>query len=124
MQDPQGILIQQTKNVQAGRQVRFRTKDDIVAMEPILKAYILEAIRIETSGIQVTKKKTEDFPCTDEFKTKLQEMPAVKAAFAALTPGRQRAYLLHFAGAKQTQTRTSRIEKCIPRILAGRGLND
>ncbi len=124
MQDPNGILIQQTENVQAGRQVRFTALGDILAMEPVLKAYLLEAIEVEKSGRKINKRKTEDFPVPDEFTAKLEEMPVVKAAFEALTPGRRNAYLLHFSGAKQSQTRKSRIEKCIPRILEGKGLDD
>ena len=124
MKDPKGILIQQTENVQAGRQIRFTALGEIVAMEGILKAYILGAIEVEKSGLKVNKKKTEDFPIPEEFRTKLVETTAVKVAFEALTPGRQRAYLLHFAGAKQSKTRESRIEKCVPRILEGKGLDD
>jgi len=124
MKDPEGILIQQTKNVQAPRQIRFAALDEIAARKTILRAYILEAVEVEKSGLKAKRKTTEDFPVPAEFKIRLERMPAVKSAFEALTPGRQRAYLLHFAGAKQSKTRESRIEKCIPRILQGKGLDD
>jgi len=124
MSDPEGILIRQTENVQAGRQIRFTDLREVVAREATLKAYIREAIEVEKSGLTVTKKMVEDFPVPDEFRLKLEENPAVKAAFDALTPGRRKAYLLHFSGAKQSKTRISRIETCIPRILAGKGLDD
>ena len=124
LKDPKGILIQQTENVQAGRQIRFTTLREIVAMEPILKAYIREAIEVEKSGAQVKMKPTSKFKMPDEFRTTLAKNPAVKSAFKALTPGRQRGYLLFFSAAKQSKTRESRIEKSLPQILKGKGLQD
>ena len=124
MKDPKRMLIQQTKNVQAGRQMRFTSLGEILAMKAILKAYILEAIKVEKSGLKVHKRKLEDYSVAEEFKMKLKEIPSVKAAFEALTPGRQKAYLLYFSGARQSKTRESRIGKCIPRILEGKGLGD
>jgi uncharacterized protein YdeI (YjbR/CyaY-like superfamily) len=124
LKDAEGILIQQTENVQAARQVRFTGVGEIVKMERILKAYIKEAIEAEKAGLEVTYKKTSEFHMPEEFQKKLRAMPALKTAFEALTPGRQRGYLLYFAGAKQSQTRESRIEKCVDLILDGKGLND
>ncbi|HTR40283.1 MAG TPA: YdeI family protein [Pseudomonadales bacterium] len=124
LKDAKGILIQQTENVQAGRQVRFTNVQEIVKMKSVLKAYILEAIKVEKAGLEVTYKKTSEFNMPDEFRKKLHEMPALKTAFEALTPGRQRGYLLYFSAAKQSQTRESRIEKCMDQILDGKGLND
>jgi uncharacterized protein YdeI (YjbR/CyaY-like superfamily) len=124
LQDTRGILIQPTKNVQAGRQVRFSNVDEIVELEPSLKAYIYEAIEVEKAGLKVNLKKTEDFKVPEEFQKKLDEMPALKTAFEALTPGRQRAYLFYFSQAKQSKTRASRVEKYVPQILNGKGLND
>lgn len=124
MKDPKGILIQQTKNVQAARQVRFTNVEEIVKLERVLKSYIKEAIELEKSGAKVEFKKTTEFPMPDEFKIKLKEHPALKAAFYSLTPGRQRAYLLYFSSAKQAKTRESRIEKYIKHILKGKGLDD
>jgi len=124
LQDSGGILIQQTENVQATRQVRFTRVREIVKLEPVLKAYIHEAIEVEKAGLQVKFKKTGEFIIPEEFQHKLDEIPALKTAFTALTPGRQRAYLLHFSQPKQATTRESRIEKHIPRILMGKGLND
>jgi uncharacterized protein YdeI (YjbR/CyaY-like superfamily) len=124
MKDPNGILVQQTENVQAGRQIRFTSLKEIVEMESILKAYVLEAIEVEKSGLQVTYKKADEFAIADEFQHQLDENFELESAFYALTPGRQRAYLLFFSAAKQSQTRESRVEKCIPQILAGKGLND
>jgi uncharacterized protein YdeI (YjbR/CyaY-like superfamily) len=124
MKDPQGILIQQTKNVQSARQIRFTSVREIVAMKAILKGYIREAIGVEKTGLKVKLKKTSDFKLPEEFQEKLQENPALKKAFAALTPGRQRGYLFYFSGAKQSSTREARVEKCMPRILAGKGLED
>jgi uncharacterized protein YdeI (YjbR/CyaY-like superfamily) len=122
--DPRRILVQQTQNTQAARQVRFTNLDQIVELEPVLKAYIAEAIQVEKSGLKVDFKKTTEFSLPEEFQKKLAELPALKTAFEALTPGRQRAYLLYFSAPKQSQTRQSRIEKCLPQILAGKGLND
>jgi uncharacterized protein YdeI (YjbR/CyaY-like superfamily) len=124
LKDTEGILIQQTENVQAGRQIRFTNIREIVELETIIKAYIFEAIEVEKAGLKVEMKKTKDYPIPEEFQMKLDESPALKTAFEALTPGRQRAYLFHFAQPKQSKTRTSRVEKCIPQILDGKGLND
>lgn len=124
LKDPAGILIQQTENVQSARQVRFTSLQEIVALEHTLKAYIREAIENEKAGLKVEFKPTPQFPMPDEFKRRLEGDPALKTAFERLTPGRQRAYLLHFSAPKQAATRDSRIEKCIPLILAGKGLND
>jgi uncharacterized protein YdeI (YjbR/CyaY-like superfamily) len=124
LKDPNGILIQQTKNVQAGRQIRFTNVREIVKMETILKAYIYEAIEVEKAGLKVDLKKTTEFIIPEEFQNKLDEIPALKTAFEALTPGRQRAYILYFSAPKQSKTRESRVEKCMDLILDGMGLND
>ena len=124
LKDARGILITQTENVQAARQVRFTDIREIVGLESTLKAYILEAIEGEKAGLKVELKKTAEFKVAEEFQTKLDEIPALKAAFTALTPGRQRAYLLYFSAPKQPKTREARVEKCIPQILKGNGLND
>jgi uncharacterized protein YdeI (YjbR/CyaY-like superfamily) len=124
LNDAEGILIQQTENVQAARQIRFTNVREIVDMEPILKAYIYEAIEVEKAGLKVNFKKTTDFIISEEFQNKLDEIPALKAAFDALTPGRQKAYMLHFSAPKQSKTRESRVEKCMPQILNGKGLDD
>ncbi|HMD53969.1 MAG TPA: YdeI family protein [Phycisphaerae bacterium] len=124
LKDPNGILIQQTQNVQAGRQIRFTSVEQIVQMQPILKAYIHQAIEVEKAGLKVNLKKITEFKISEEFQNKLAQIPALKTAFAALTPGRQRAYLLYFSGAKQSKTRESRVEKCMPQILKGKGLDD
>ena len=124
LNDANGILIQQTKNVQAARQIRFTSVQQIVEIEPILKANIYEAIEVEKAGLKVDLKKTTEFTMVQEFEKKLDELPALKTAFAALTPGRQRAYMLYFSAPKQSKTRVSRIEKSIQQILDGKGLND
>ena len=124
LNDSDGILIQQSKNVQAARQIRFANVEEIVEKQTILKNYIYEAIEVEKAGLEVKFKKTEEFILADEFKTKLEELPELKKAFEALTPGRQRGYMLHFSSPKQSKTRESRVEKCIPQILEGKGLND
>ncbi|UKS29427.1 YdeI family protein [Paenibacillus sp. HWE-109] len=124
LKDAHGILIQQTENVQAARQIRFTDVREIAAMEAILKDYIYEAIEVEKAGLEVNFKKSTEFTMPDEFQNKLDEIPALKTAFEALTPGRQRAYLLHFSDPKQSKTRESRVEKCMQRILDGKGLND
>jgi uncharacterized protein YdeI (YjbR/CyaY-like superfamily) len=124
LKDDSGILIQQTKNTQAARQIRFTHVDEIFEMEPLLKAYIQEAIDVEKAGLKVDFKKTSEFNMPEEFQHKLDENPALKTAFEALTPGRQRGYLLYFSGAKQSKTREARVEKCTPQILDGKGLND
>jgi uncharacterized protein YdeI (YjbR/CyaY-like superfamily) len=124
LKDADGILIQQTENVQSARQIRFTNVQEIVQMEPILKAYIHEAIEVEKAGLKVTLKKTSDFTIPEEFQKELDAIPALKTAFAALTPGRQRAYIFYFSGAKQSKTRESRVEKCMRQILDGKGLDD
>ena len=124
LKDAKGILIQQTENVQAARQIRFTNVREIVKMKPILKAYIHEAIEVEKAGLKVNLKKTSEFTIPEEFQNKLDEIPALKTAFEALTPGRQRAYILYFSAAKQSKTRESRVEKCMPQILNGKGLDD
>ncbi|MGC9943287.1 MAG: YdeI family protein [Verrucomicrobiota bacterium] len=124
LKDPEGILIQQTANVQAARQIRFVNVREIAKLASILKAYISEAIEVEKAGLKVIYKKTSEFKTPEEFTYKLNKMPALKTAFEALTPGRQRGYLLYFSGPKQSKTRESRIEKCIPLIFDGLGLND
>ncbi len=124
LKDPKGILIQQTENVQAARQIRFTHIGEIQKQKAAIKSLIQQAIEVESSGQKVEFKKTGEFPMPVEFKQALKKMPALKTAFAALTHGRQRAYLLHFSSAKQSQTREARIEKVIPKILDGFGLND
>ncbi len=124
LKDARGLLIRQTDNVQAARQMRFTSLGEIAAREDGLAAYILEAAEIERAGLSVDFKESADFSVPDEFRARLDESPQLKAAFDALTPGRQRAYLLHFSGAKQSATRAARVEKCIPKILAGKGLDD
>src|SRR6267142_2159228 len=124
LNDANGILIQQTKNVQAARQIRFTNVREIVKLKPILKAYIYEAIEVEKAGLKVPFKKTKEFDTPEEFQNKLNKNPALKKAFNALTPGRQRAYILYFSQPKQSKTREARVEKCMPRILNGKELND
>jgi len=124
LNDPEGILIQQTKNVQSARQIRFANLREVAKMEKILKAYIYEAIEVERAGLRVKLKKTEDFTIPEEFQKRLDKRATLKKAFNALTPGRQRQYLFYFSQPKQSKTRESRIEKSIPQILEGRGLND
>ncbi len=124
LQDAHRILIQQTENVQAARQIRFTNVQEIVEMETILKDYIYEAIEVEKAGLEVNFKKTIEFIIPEEFQNKLDETPALKTAFEALTPGRQRAYILYFSEPKQSKTRESRVEKCMQQILDGKGLND
>ena len=124
LHDANGILIKQTENVQAGRQIRFTNVREIVEMEPILKAYIYEAIEVEKAGLKVNLKKNTELIFPEEFQNKLNENPALETAFDALTPGRQRAYNLYFSAPKQSKTRESRVEKCMQQILNGKGLND
>jgi uncharacterized protein YdeI (YjbR/CyaY-like superfamily) len=124
LKDAKSILITQTENTQAARQIRFTNVREIVEMEPILKAYIHEAIEVEKAGLKVDFKKTTDYKIPEEFQNKLDEIPALKTAFEALTPGRQRAYILYFSAPKQSKTRESRIEKHVQQILSGKGLND
>jgi uncharacterized protein YdeI (YjbR/CyaY-like superfamily) len=123
LKDPKGILVQQTENVQAGRQIRFTTVREIVKMKAVLKAYIAEAIEVEKAGLKVKFKKELE-PAPEEFQRRLEELPALKTAFEALTPGRQRGYILYFSGAKQSKTREARVEKYMPQILAGKGMDD
>lgn len=124
LKDSKGILIQQTKNVQAARQLRFTNVNEIIKLEKTVKSYILEAIEVEKAGLKMNFKKTREFEIPEEFKNKSNKMPALKTAFYALTPGRQRAYLLYFSAPKQSKTRESRIEKYMKQILKGKGLND
>ena len=124
LNDPNGILIQQTKNVQSARQIRFTNIREIIKMEKNLKAYIYEAIEVERAGLKVKLKKTSDFKIPGEFQTKLDKKPALKKAFDKLTPGRQRAYIFYFSQPKQSKTREERIEKYLKQILSGKGLND
>ncbi|MRW90551.1 hypothetical protein GJ699_11185 [Duganella sp. FT80W] len=124
MKDPKNILIQQTENVQAARQIRFTGVADITRQEKVLKSYLKDAIALEKSGAKVELKKTAEFDFPEELERKMDDLPALRTAFEQLTPGRQRAYLLHFSSAKQAKTRESRIDKCVDRILAGKGLDD
>lgn len=124
LNDANGILIQQTENVQSARQIRFTNVREIVEMAPTLKAYIYEAIAVEEAGLKVKLKKTADFEIPEEFQKKLDKMPALRTAFDALTPGRQRAYIFYFSQAKQSKTRESRVEKYLEKILSGKGLED
>ena len=124
LNDPNDILIQQTKNVQSARQIRFTNAREIVKMEKILKAYVYEAIEIERAGLKVKLKKTSEFKIPEEFQKRLDKNTALKKAFDALTPGRQRAYIFYFSQPKQSKTGESRVEKCMPQILNGKGLDD
>jgi uncharacterized protein YdeI (YjbR/CyaY-like superfamily) len=124
LKDANAILIQQTENVQAARQVRFTNVQEIVELEPILKAYIHEAIEVEKAGLKVNYKKATEFSIADEFQNKLDEIPDLDRAFYALTPGRQRAYLLYFSAPKQSKTREARVEKYMQQILDGKGIDD
>jgi len=124
LKDAHGILIQQTENVQAARQIRFTNVQEIIEMETTLKAYIHEAIEVEKAGLEVNFKKTADYIIPEELHDKFDENPALKTAFEALTPGRQRAYIHYFSQPKQSKTRESRIEKYMQQILDGKGLND
>ncbi|WP_026695484.1 YdeI/OmpD-associated family protein [Peribacillus kribbensis] len=124
MKDPEGILIQQTENVQAARQIRFRNARQIAEMEDTLKAYIQEAIEVEKAGLKVEFKKHTEYSIPEELESKFAEMPDLKTAFEALTPGRQKAYLYYFSQPKQSKTRVSRVEKYVEQILDGKGLND
>ncbi len=123
LSDPHGILVTPGK-LQAGRQIRFTSLGEIVAQEAIVKAYVDEAIEVEKAGLKVKLKKHEDYVIPEELQNKLDEIPALKTAFKALTPGRQRGYLFHISAPKQSKTRQARVEKCMPRILDGKGLND
>jgi uncharacterized protein YdeI (YjbR/CyaY-like superfamily) len=124
LNDARGILIQQTKNVQAARQIRFSNVQEIVKMKPVLKTYIYEAIEVEKAGLKVKFKKTAEFNIPEEFQKKLDKIPALKTAFDGLTPGRQRAYIFYFSQPKQSKTRESRVEKYMKQILHGKGLDD
>ncbi|MCB9000101.1 MAG: YdeI/OmpD-associated family protein [Bacteroidales bacterium] len=124
LNNDRGILIRQSENVQSARQIRFTNIQEINSLETELKACIYEAIEVEKAGLKVNFKKTTEFAVAEEFQNKLDEIPALKMAFEALTPGRKRAYLLYFSSPKQSKTRESRVEKCIPQILRGKGLND
>lgn len=124
LKDPKQILVQQTKNVQAARQLRFTDLREIIDQEKMIETYINEAIAIEKAGLKVEMKETKVFEMPDEFRSKLKQIPKLKTAFETLTPGRQRAYLLYFSSAKQAKTRESRIEKYLPIILNGKGLDD
>lgn len=124
LKDTKGILIQQTENVQAARQIRFTNVQQIIGMESDIKAYIKQAIEVEKAGLEVEFKKNTDFDMPEELQAKFNELPALKLAFEALTPGRQRAYIYYFSQAKQAKTRVSRIEKYTQQILDGKGLND
>jgi uncharacterized protein YdeI (YjbR/CyaY-like superfamily) len=124
LKDPRGILVQQTENVQAARQIRFTDVQEIVEMEPILKTYIKEATDAGKAGLEVSYKKTSEFVVPEEFQKRLNDSRALKTAFNALTPGRQRGYILYFSAAKQSRTREARVEKCVRQILDGKGLND
>jgi len=124
LNDAHGVLVQQTKNVQAARQIRFTNARGIVKLKAILRAYIFEAIEVEKAGLKVNLKKTSAFKVPEEFQEKLDENRALKTAFRALTPGRQRAYILYFSAPKQSKTRVARVEKSVPNILNAKGLND
>ncbi|HUO07676.1 MAG TPA: YdeI/OmpD-associated family protein [Phycisphaerae bacterium] len=124
LKDAKGILVQQTENSQSVRVIRFTNVQQIVELEPILKAYLHEAIEAEKAGLKVKLKAITEFTIPEELQNKLEEIPALKTAFRALTPGRQRAYLLYFSAAKQSKTRASRVEKCMQNILNGKGLDD
>jgi len=124
LRDTEGILVQQTKNVQSARQLRFTHVDEVKELEKVIKTHMYEAIEVEKAGLQVKMKKTADFEIPEELQNKLDEDEAFKTAFEALTPGRQKGYFLYFSGAKQSKTRVSRIEKCIPKIFQGKGYNE
>jgi uncharacterized protein YdeI (YjbR/CyaY-like superfamily) len=124
LKDPKRILVQQTENSQSVRVTRFTNLQEITKLEPVLKAYINEAVEVEKAGLKVKLKKISEFAIPEELQARFDELPAFKIAFDALTPGRRRGYLLHFSAAKQSKTRASRVEKCMPQILKGRGLDD
>lgn len=124
LQDTHNLLIQQTENVQSGRQIRFTELKQLIELEPVLKTYIFQAIEVEKAGLKVAHKTTEEFAVPEELTARLEQDPELKKAFEALTPGRQRAYLLHFSAPKQSATRESRIDKAIHRIMKGKGIND
>lgn len=124
LKDTKKILVQQTENVQAARQIRFTGSAEIIELKSVIKAYIKEAIAVEKAGLTVKMKRTAEYKMPEEFQTVLHEMPELKTAFNKLTPGRQRGYLLHFSSAKQAKTREARIEKYLQKILGGKGLDD
>jgi uncharacterized protein YdeI (YjbR/CyaY-like superfamily) len=124
LKDDHHLQIQQTKNVQSARQIRFTSVPEIAKLKPILKAYIFEAMEVEKAGLKVAMKKTSEYPVPEELQSKLNKTPALKTAFKALTPGRQRGYIFYISQAKQSKTREARVEKCAPLILQGKGLDD
>jgi uncharacterized protein YdeI (YjbR/CyaY-like superfamily) len=124
LKDSEGVLVQQTKNVQAARQIRFTGVHDVEQLEHVVRAYLREALAVEKSGLHIVRKTTAQFVMADEFAERLQDLPAFRQAFYALTPGRQHAYLLYFSSAKQSKTRAARVAKCLQRILDGQGLHD
>ncbi|MFM8374194.1 MAG: YdeI/OmpD-associated family protein, partial [Bacteroidota bacterium] len=124
LQDSEGILVKAGENTQAARQMRFTNFSEVHTHGNTLKSYVYEAIEVEKAGLKVVLKKAEEYETPDEFQKKMEQMPALKEAFHALTPGRRRGYLMHFSAAKQSKTREARIEKCIPAILSGKGLNE
>ena len=124
LQDTHGILVKQTENVQSSRQVRFTSIQEVLKVEHLLKAYIYEAIEVEKAGLKVVFKKNTELVFPEEFQKKLEDTAELKTAFDALTPGRQRAYILYFSAPKQSKTRVSRIDKCMQKILMGKGLDD
>jgi uncharacterized protein YdeI (YjbR/CyaY-like superfamily) len=124
LNDPENILIQQTENVQSARQIRFTNLKEIVKMAQVIKGYIYQAVEVEEAGLKVPLKKTKDFNIPEEFQKKLIEIPSLKTAFESLTPGRQRAYIFYFSQPKQSKTREARVEKYLPKILDGKGLDD
>jgi uncharacterized protein YdeI (YjbR/CyaY-like superfamily) len=124
IKDTKNILVQQTENVQSGRQIRFKNLDEIIKQKSVIKSYIKNAIEVEKSGVKIEMKKATEFKIPDEFQSALMEMSELKSAFDKLTPGRQKGYLLYFSSAKQSKTRSERVEKYIPKILGGKGLED
>lgn len=124
LKDPKAILIRQTENVQSARQIRFASAGEITKLKSVVKAYLKEAIEVERAGLKVKLRQTADFAIPEEFQTKLDEVAGLKRAFKALTPGRQRAYLFHFSQPKQSKTRAARVEKYLPQILNGKGMDD
>lgn len=124
LKDPKGILIQQTENVQAARQIRFTSVAQITKLKATIKAYIMEAVKVEEAGLKVEMKKTSEYPVPEEFQSKLDKDANLRKAFEALTPGRQKGYLFYFSQAKQSKTREARVKKYIPQILDGKGIDD
>jgi uncharacterized protein YdeI (YjbR/CyaY-like superfamily) len=124
LKDPAGVLVQQTKNVQSGRQIRFTSDRQIAEMEATIKSYVAEAVEVDKAGLKVPRKEPADFDVPEEFQAALDRSPKLRVAFEALTPGRRRGYLLHFGGAKQSKTRAARVDKYVGQILQGKGLDD